>query len=86
LHNGVKEAYQNSNKVDHVAQMYNWDNWRLLVEVRKALLQHLANDKIGNWSEKIHNQYAKPTILQFISYVLGGLRNQNIQRLLRLVK
>jgi hypothetical protein len=26
LHNGVKEAYQNSNKVDHVAQMYNWDN------------------------------------------------------------
>jgi hypothetical protein len=33
LHKSVKEAYQNSNKVNYAAQMCFWDDRRLAVEV-----------------------------------------------------
>ncbi len=86
LHKSVKEAYQNSNKVNYAAQMCFWDDRRLAVEVWEATFQHLANDKVGNCSEKIHKQYAKPTIIHLTSFMLSGLRNQNSQRILRHVE
>jgi hypothetical protein len=38
MYKNVKEAYQNSNKVDYVAQMFFWNDLRLLVESRQATL------------------------------------------------
>ncbi len=53
LHKGMKEAYQNSHKVNYVAYIYCWDNQRLLVQVREATLQHLANDKVAGVSQQL---------------------------------
>ncbi len=46
LHNDLKEAYLNSNKVDYIAQMCFWDDRRLSVKTREVTLQHLASDEV----------------------------------------
>jgi hypothetical protein len=79
LYKSMKEAYQNSNKVDYVAQMCFWDDQQLSVETQEAKLWHLAVEEVGNWSQKIEETNKTHTLTYSALPSLRGLQYRHSQ-------
>jgi hypothetical protein len=65
LHKALREAYQNSNKVNFVAHIYIWDDQWLFVETWETRLQYMAVEKVRTLSQTNERIYMIHTLTSF---------------------